>query len=624
MRTLVTIALAALLHSVGAAPLLAGPAVATESQRVVQEGITVEFSVAGFDNTQNSQLLETTPAQVSFKVSDHNNVPLSGLFPAGWIHRSNEAEVGSAEACLSKTKTFIGGSLFARADLDLNVYYVLALNNDATISVVDPLFGFGGSKLLRMLPLNGVGYDWEHSAVDNRLFVSIPATDEIAEINTSDWSVAHHPLPGGWNRPAAMATHEGQRYVWVATEQGALVYDAQPLVLTQQFSTEKPITDLVFNQSGKQVYLLAGDRLTVVDTRTLAVVQALQLPTQSVTMDYSSSANELYVLHKDGAGLTTVDARSYTLGDTIDVEPGNTRIRFSPDGRWGFLVNPYASRVSIIDAAKSAVVQSSLVEKAPEYVAFSDNLAYIRHAGSANLLMVPLDDRDLGREGTEIPAIDTPGGDSPPGSTEMVSGGEGIVQAPGSNAVLVANYHDQTVYFYKEGMAAPMGQFNNFGKSPRSVLAIDHSLREHKVAGSYQAAVTLPEAGLYEAVFFMDAPRVVACFAFMVDSRTKPEINNQQIINVSADNAPLVAGKANLLNFSVTAGDNRLPVNEPFAVTVQLASGLWEEQFDVSLNEKHRIQMLFKPPMPGFYDVYITPRNRQSYKQMEVFSYEAY
>ena len=34
------------------------------------------------------------------------------------------------------------------ADLVLNVYYVLTLNGNGTIGVVDPLFGYGGTKLL--------------------------------------------------------------------------------------------------------------------------------------------------------------------------------------------------------------------------------------------------------------------------------------------------------------------------------------------------------------------------------------------------------------------------------------------------------------------------------------------
>ena len=40
------------------------------------------------------------------------------------------------------------GSVFDRPLVDLNVYYVVTLNDDATLGVVDPLFGFGGSKQL--------------------------------------------------------------------------------------------------------------------------------------------------------------------------------------------------------------------------------------------------------------------------------------------------------------------------------------------------------------------------------------------------------------------------------------------------------------------------------------------
>ena len=65
---------------------------------------------------------------------------------------------------LAKTKSLLEGGLFSKPDIDLNAYYVLALNEDPTISVVDPLFGFGGSKLLAMVPLKSRGDDWVLSA----------------------------------------------------------------------------------------------------------------------------------------------------------------------------------------------------------------------------------------------------------------------------------------------------------------------------------------------------------------------------------------------------------------------------------------------------------------------------
>ena len=44
--------------------------------------------------------------------------------------------------------------------------------------------------------------------------------------------------------------------------------------------------------------------------------------------------------------------------------------------------------------------------------------------------------------------------------------------------MLVANPADRLVYYYMEGMAAPMGNFRAAGRSPKAALVLDRSLRE--------------------------------------------------------------------------------------------------------------------------------------------------
>ena len=61
---------------------------------------------------------------------------------------------------MAKAATFLSGSLFSQPALDLNVYHVLALNADPSLTVVDPRFGFGGSQLLALVPLPARGEDW--------------------------------------------------------------------------------------------------------------------------------------------------------------------------------------------------------------------------------------------------------------------------------------------------------------------------------------------------------------------------------------------------------------------------------------------------------------------------------
>ena len=79
------------------------------------------------------------------------------MYPAAWLDHLVEGIEQDAQSQEAKVEQFAGGSLFAQAEVDLNVYYVLALNDDATISVVDPLFGFGGTKLLTLIQLEGPG-----------------------------------------------------------------------------------------------------------------------------------------------------------------------------------------------------------------------------------------------------------------------------------------------------------------------------------------------------------------------------------------------------------------------------------------------------------------------------------
>ena len=48
---------------------------------------------------------------------------------------------------------------------------------------MDPLFGFGNTKLLALIPLPANGYDWAMSQDQAKLFVSIPEKKQIAVID---------------------------------------------------------------------------------------------------------------------------------------------------------------------------------------------------------------------------------------------------------------------------------------------------------------------------------------------------------------------------------------------------------------------------------------------------------
>ena len=93
---------------------------------------------------------------------------------------------------------------------------------------------------------------------------------------------------------------------------------------------------------------------------------------------------------------------------------------------------------------------------------------------------------------------------------------DSIVLAPEGNSVILANPVDKTLYYYQEGMAAPMGNFQNYRREPLAVLVVDRSLRE-TAPGVYSTTVKLPASGHYDVAFLTDSPRISHCFDAVAD-----------------------------------------------------------------------------------------------------------
>ena len=192
----------------------------------------------------------------------------------------------------------------------------------------------------------------------------------------------------------------------------------------------------------------------------------------------------------------------------------------------------------MLDPASNRIVQQTTVDEGPNAVAFSDEFAYIRHRGSANVVMVSL--KTAGKEGAPLSILRFPAGEAPPGAMADPTPADSMVPAPGAGAMLVANPGDRSVYYYKEGLSAPMGTFSNYKREPRAVLVLDRSLRERAEPGVYETVTRLAHPGQFELLFFLDQPRVVHAFPFQVQAdpvlereRKRGKVDVQPIIAVN-------------------------------------------------------------------------------------------
>jgi DNA-binding beta-propeller fold protein YncE len=570
------------------------------TSRVVSSGVAVDLEVA--PAARDGALHEGSPAVIRFKVSDAaTGAPLSRLGPAAWV-TTQAAGARDPRACTEAVKTLLGGSLFRRAEVDLTTFQVLVLGDDATISVIDPRFGFGGSKLLSLVTLKSPGADWVATDDQRRLFVAEPEAGVVAVIDTESFLVTREIAVAG--RPSVIALQPDEGYLWVAGDGDEItVINAARLAVAARLHAGAGPHDIAFSDDSRQAFITSrgAGTVAIADVRALEIAGTVSTGGAPAAVAFSQSARAAYVADAAGGGIAVVDGTKRAVTARIPVGPAEG-VAFDRKGRIGFALLPSRDEVAVFDAADNHVLKSGKLDQGPDQITATDTLAYVRQRGSEIVRMIPID--EAAAPNKPLAAADFAGGQSAPGPAPRV---KTIVQAPGEPAVLVANAADRSVYYYREGMAAPMGSFSTYGHTPRGVLVVDRSLREHG-AGVYEAAARLPKAGNYDVAVFIDAPRVVHCFPLTVapdPARAPAPRVAAPVAQPLAPGAVTATGKQAHVRLRLTDKESGKPRDgaKDVEALVYLVPGVWQRRLRAEPEADGVYDVSFVPPEPGIYRV---------------------
>jgi hypothetical protein len=564
-------------------------AAAAAALQVVDQGIAVDF-------TASPKQKAGDPVAFTFGITDTATAaPIGGARPAAWL-ALRAPNAPPPKDCTRQVATYLGGDLFGRPELDLNAYFVLALNDDASISVVDPLFGFGGSKLLAMLSLEAKGEDWALTSDQHTLFVSMPAAGKVAVADTWRWEVAKNVATGPNPRRLLL----GDR-LWVADDEGLTAIDKRTFAATRiRFGATR---DIAISADGALVFAAIDRAIVIIDAHKQHELARIAIDGAPALLAYSSAGKTLYAADPISGRIFAIDPRARKVVATIDAQPGAAQIRFAPNGRHALIANPARNVVQVLDAATNRIVQNAEIGDAPDRITFTPLLAYVRRRASETVLMIPLE--QIGIEGRQLGVADFPGGQH--GYADGVAGSiaDSIVEAPEGPSVLVANPADKMIYLYKEGMAAPAGGFTTYGREPRAVLVVDRGLRESK-PGRYETTMPVTKPGTYDVVFFLDAPRVVACFAMTIAPRDEQPKKAETRVTAVAPPPHLNAGESVRLRFALVDAEKGAPrrANDVRALAFE-APGIWQQRADVQQLPDGTYAFEFIPPDTGMYYVWL-------------------
>jgi DNA-binding beta-propeller fold protein YncE len=584
------------------------PKNSTQTQKIVAQGIAIEFSAD--PQTQNvNKIRAAEDVNVKFKVTDTTTgTPIKGLGLSAWISlREGDKAPGPAQ-CHEKIQSYLTGSMRARPDVDLNSYYILALNKSPDISVIDPLLGFGGSKLLTLVMMKSPGEDWLLTRDGELLFVTLPAIDQVAVIATRSWKVVTYIDAG--TRPTRITIQPDQQYVWVANdgnekEGGATVIDTTNLKVAAKIATGAGEHDIVISNDNRFAFISnrESETVSIVDVGKLAKVNEVKVGPGPDSMALSALSKALYVAGEIDGTITVIDEKSQQVIARMKTKPGARSIRFAPGGRYGFLLNTKESMVNIFDAASNRMIHEVKVGKSPDQIIFSDTFAFVRSLDTEIVAMLR-----LGTIDKEVDITDFPGGQAAPRNGSAPVHADSLVLAPEGNSVIVANPVDEVLYYYTEGMAAPMGNFQNYRREPLAVLVVDRSLREIK-PGVYSTTIKLPASGRYDVAFLNDSPRVSHCFELTADAN--PALKEEKPVALRMEHLlkemTLPVGKEFAFRFKLidTATGNPKSDLKDVRVLTFLTPGLWQHRdFAKSIGDGV-YEIRITVPQTGVYMVFV-------------------
>jgi YVTN family beta-propeller protein len=594
------------------APVAADPAAPEGSvrEKVVLRDVEVEMTVAPAEGKKVLQAAEY--ATVEFRVRDpKTGTPVTSLKPGAWMDPADPKGM----QCRQKIQQYLQKILTYRPMVDLNSNYILLLNRSASISVIDPIWGLAGiSNLYTTIILPSPGEDWVKSPDQKRIFVSMPQAGKVAVVDAENFRVVKEVEAGGM--PVRVVLQPDGKYLWAGDdsrkkgESGVTVIDSGELKAIARIPTGAGHHEIDFSDDSAFAFVtnLEEGTVSVIDIRAMKKVKDIETGGRPTAIAFSRLGKAAYVADGEKGTITAVDAGSLEVRARVQVKPGLNFLRFSPDKRFGFATNGNADEVYILDSATNRILHTVDVKGKPYQVIFTDTIAYVRCLGTEFVTMIPLTGMD---KVEKVRTTTFAAGNVAPEKASYIGIADTVARSSMETAVLVANQADNFVYYYGEGMTAPMGSWKNYGFELKAVMVLDRSFKERR-PGVYSTSVLLPQSGTFDLALLLDSPPATHCFTVTVKENPKvKKVREAYAFEFLKAEDKVPAGASTPLRFRLIDPYTKSPLVEVKDVIVRVMGVV--RNFSELRKAKHAGDGVYEAtvstPYPGVYYIYFESRS---------------
>ena len=470
-----------------------------DPNRISREGVVVEFSTRP-TRGEADKVIAADWADVTFRITDANTgEPIKGRYPAAWMDLALawEAKGERPMSCKDRVSTYLQGIVGVRPMIDLNSHFLLVLNRDASISVIDPAVGITGiTNLFAQINLDQPGADWAKTEDQKRLFVSMPLAGKVALVDTETFKVVDEVEAG--EQPMRAELQGDERYLWVgnnaetAEQSGVTVIDTEDLKPVAFIATGKGHHEIAFSDDDRYAFVSNRDdgTVSVIDVQSLEKVKDLETGEVPISLAFSPLGKALYVADGKTGTITVVDADKLEIRTRIEAKPGLGPMRFSQDGRWGMVGQsrgPPCLRHRRLHRQAGAYRPGRHPALPGQFHPLLRLYPFAGHPGRRSDPGLASSTSPRRRRSAISPPVR-----APPGAAADISIADSIVPSVKQAASYIVNQAEGTVHYYMEGMGAPMGAFRNYGHEARAIEIVDRSLGERE-PGVYTGRVKLPD-----------------------------------------------------------------------------------------------------------------------------------
>ena len=582
-------------------------------QRIEHGGIAVEFRFEPqgdqAPSTENHPRSLRGVTRLSFTDAVSGRA-YEGIRPAAWIMARRSQQVANELSCEDKARQFTAGSLGSRADIDLNTYRLVTLNQDNTVAFINPFVNLQSSKLESIVQLPGRGYDWVLVPDHHRLLVTLRDRDIVVVLDTHTRKVVKEiPFRAG-SQPTRVALDPDGRRVWVGLDgrNEVAIIDTTAMVDHARVPVGRGLHTLAVAADRDWMFVTNSedDTVSIIDRRREEKTADVQVGKTPVAIAWSPAAQRLAVAALNGGTLALLDPTKASVAATMPLTPGVVELGVFDQGRFAFAVNQLQNRVTLIDLAMSAVKGNIDVASKPDHITFSREFAYVRGQGTAHISVINLHEARKGR----LQAVSVPMGQhAPQDAPESINVASVMAPSPEGDGVVVANAPDRIIYRYAEGMMAPVGNFSNYKRLARALLILDSSLSERE-PGRFVVPTTFDFGGQFDVIVKSLRPAVTACFTVTVDGLPRQTSITSIARTISAKLGPisrLQNGPESAINLLLTDPQHHpvFGIRDGVLLAVQ-QHGTWQRRVPIRELGEGRYEARLSFPEPGEFELLLT------------------